>query len=151
MNVIGQNASGWLNSHRLLAIVDRLGLALNVLNALVVDVIDFVDFVCAVRVVVVLVGDHSQCVHMVAVDNDINRLVVLSIVVLVDDHCLQVVVLGLNHLLLSGQLALLLLVVIGRNGWRSVARVVDWWKLGQLVLAVVGVGGHAHDDVTWAW
>ena len=151
MNVVSQDTTGRLDGDGLLAVVDGLGLALDVLNALVVNIIDFVDFVCAVGVVVVLVGDHSQRVHVVSVDDYVDRLVVLGIVVLVDDHGLEVVVLGLDDLLLGWQLALLLLVVIGRNWRRGVARVVDWRQLWQLVLAVVGASGHADDDVAWAW
>ena len=140
MNVISQNASSWLNSHGLFAVIDGLGLALNVLNALVVNIIDFVDFVGAVRVVVVLVGYNSQCVNMITINNYINSLVILGVVVLVDDHSLQVIILGLNDLLLSWQLALLLLIIISWNWWRSVARVIDWWQLWQLVFAIVSVG-----------
>ena len=88
----------------LLVLVADSGLALDVLDTLSVDIVDLDDLVGDVCVVLVLVGDDSLCVQMVAVDGGDGGLVECGVVVVLSDDCLQVRVVGLNDSLLSWEL-----------------------------------------------
>ena len=74
----------------LLVLVADSSLAGDVLDALTVDVVDLDDLVGDVCVVLVLVGDDSLCVQVVAVDGGDLCLVECGVVVVLSDDGLQV-------------------------------------------------------------
>lgn len=130
--VVGQDASGWLNGDSFTALVNVLDLTWHVLDALMMDVVDLEYFVGDIRIVVGLVLDHSQCVHVVSLDENVQGLVVLCVVVAVDyDLLLVIIALGLDDFLLVWQVELLLSDIIWGDLWERNARVVDWWQLWQ--------------------
>ena len=79
-------ARSWLNALSLLVIVDGHSLGLQLLDALCVDVVDLDDVVGVEVVVVVLLGDDSLGVQVVAVDGGDDGLVVLMVDVVLNDE-----------------------------------------------------------------
>ena len=102
-DLLAANASGWLNSLGLLVVVEDASLASDVLHALTVDVVDSGDVVGDVCVVLVLVGDDSLCVQVVAVDGGDDVLVVSGVMVVLSHDGLHILVEGVDLSVLGWQ------------------------------------------------